>query len=744
MKPSSPKDFRTEGYGQVEVQWGKERGILKGKLFTCSPSFNVIGRFLVTKTRGGHFNLKTIAGENYDYRKKDETTIHLRDMEHFVRELGWFTTSKSLLKAALYQKAPISVINFRNTNLFREHNLESHCDYFRVEFEVSVRLAFGNQDAIRKLSGEQLRTVHHLLRTTPWELWFHKRTKEFNLKELRYKEFNLYRARFNIKTPPPMMMTAYRLYSYLKDCREMGGNEVFDRATLFERFLGDPTWGPRARENADSRRLEAALEFLMYRGLKEAFPGKIVFERDIFVNRGIATGLQMMRGDPRLREGSQTPCMPSAQLTEIQKRAIQHVHRNKVTFLQGAPGTGKTEVLVGIMTHFAAPLVVTYVGMMVDALQGRFGKRSETASTIHYVCCTAEALDEEKRNEWLSQFDLIVIDEGSNVDTKLFSRLIRQTASYSSRLVIVGDLNQIYPIKPGAPFSSLVRRYPEHTFTLDENKRVDPDALSLAVASENIVRGREVQFNVSEALTLNENPSRETLEGILRRLVHSPDDIMTMQLVTLRNVERNMLNKWTEEILLERRILTKRPDQQVFIDGISYFPGKKVMFTKNVKEDGVRNGELGQILSVARNPVMITLTNGKQIKDPKYISPGYATTCNKSQGSEWTSIVFWMYENPNPFFTREYAYVAVSRARKQCIVVGTMESFQSICARKAPDRDCLLSYYLKDVSIPFCATDDVVLKKAAHLTLLPIDVPAVPLFPTKTTTADKRKKLDIS
>lgn len=749
IKPFTPKDFRELEEGHFRVKWdnGQKEGQLWGKPLTCSPSFYICGRFSVEKMRTGTWRVQMVSGVEYEYKKKTPTIIGHEDARHFIQELEWATPGKKQLRDTLMQccNFPISVEEFKRKPFFKEHELDTHCDFFRMDYEIPLRVAMGGQSqAIRKLTGDQLSEVFFILEKMPWKLWFYEYCKPFGLKEMTYKNFNTYRFRYPCKLNHPMMLTALRFYGYLKDCREKHGNEVFDKNTLFKSYLNDQEWGRRAFENSDAKRLNDALDFLMCHALDEPFPGKLCMKRDIFHNRVIATALDMIHGTPKLREGNETPCMPSDKLSDIQKSVIQHVHCNKVTFLQGAPGTGKTEVLVGIMTHFRAPLVVTFVGMMVDALQGRFGKRTETASTIHYVCCTAESLELDLKTKWLSQYDLLVIDEGSNVDSKLFYRLMNQTARYMSRLVIVGDLNQIYPIKPGAPFYDLVNRFPSHTFRLSENMRVDPDARDLARASENIVRGdKRVEFN-DTSLRLYPEPTKETLEKVLNEYVKCESDLMMMQIVTLRNKERRMLNTWTEEILLARGLLIKRPGQVVWINKNPYFTGKKVMFTKNVKEDGVRNGELGQVFKVTQDghgKITLVLTNGKEICNPKYIEPGYATTCNKSQGSEWKNILFWTYQDPSPFFTLEYAYVAISRAKKQCIVVGAREWFDAVCSRRAKSRETLLKYYLESVSIESHPYDHVKLKIPSELTLLPIDVPAVPLFPLSDETTKKGKKI---
>jgi exodeoxyribonuclease V alpha subunit len=413
--------------------------------------------------------------------------------------------------------------------------------------------------------------------------------------------------------------------------------------------------------------------------------------------------------------------------------------------LEGAPGTGKTEVLVKILEEFQAPLIVTYVGMMVDALQKRFGGRVETANTIHFITYVQNLNDEEVDN-WLSNFDLIVIDEGSNVDSKLFCRLLKAIPN-ATRLLICGDLGQIYPIKPGCPFSDLSKRYPDHTFCLVENKRVDKDSLLLAESCTLIRQDKTQQIcfdtEALQFLERKEDQEKEEIQNILFKQfkITRETDIMDFQIVVLTNNDRFRMNQLTEKLLLEEHILRKTSTTKVGY--IEIFKGKKIQFTKNTKPkegDPVKNGELGQILSFKKHKdgVLVYLINNKTIffhtndgVDPTTVIDGYASTCNKAQGSEWKFILFNIYSNPYHMFTKEYPYVAISRAKKKCVIIADKKDvFYELCKYKAKERKTILQFYLKDPSfdLPLLPYSHIPLKDPKTLSLLPPDKKAVPIL----------------
>ena len=51
-------------------------------------------------------------------------------------------------------------------------------------------------------------------------------------------------------------------------------------------------------------------------------------------------------------------------------------------------------------------------------------------------------------------------------------------------------------------------------------------------------------------------------------------------------------------------------------------------------------------------------------------------------------------------WTREYPYVAISRAKEQCIIIGTEEELLYMCERKAQKRHTFLAYLLQTLDLP--------------------------------------------
>jgi hypothetical protein len=759
--------------------------------------------------------------------KRNPTLITLDDVNYMITELNTINPPELRIQMfdVLGSKNQCTPTEFKAIPAYATLQMQYHCEYFRADLELPLRVAFGGK-AIRKILPKiepcQLEKLYKHLTTKPWELCFAKWLEPYNgLKEITLERFKDYLSQYpwnpdgkGRRQIPQYFMTAIRLYDWIKKQRKNSGREIFRLDTLFKEYCSSSKFQyQHAIEVGDDRFAQVACDYLRYQAMEEVQTGaerqsgpkdrgdpvgetgeggdRVILGaerqgsqqegnpvveipklygiiKDVKNNKRLIKCLEklVVRGvhfNILPRSGPHTPCHSSTTLTETQKRTVKHVFKNPFTFLEGGPGTGKTEVLVKILEEFSAPLVVTRVGMMVNALQERFGKRVETARTIHNVVYTYR-FNKLAKEKLFPAFDIAVIDEGSNVDTELLADFLECLPNVV-RLLVCGDLGQIYPIEVGAPFQDLTRRYREHTFALLENKRVNPNARILAesCALLRAERYKEIQFNTTEALLFWRRSFPADCEQHLARAlfvefgVRTPEDTMEMQILVLTNADRQYWNNLTEKLLLERGVLRKKRTETVWVGTTEMYPGKKIQFTKNTKEEpegefsSVKNGELGQVQSVTSSAdgYVIVLTTGKKVFcsssgddtviDPKTICAGYASTCNKAQGSEWKNILFHIYNDPYEGFTREFPYVALSRAKNRCIVMGESEEvFYKVCKKAAPIRDTILNQYLMSDSydLPMVEFDTVQLKDPTTLQLLSLDEFAVPILPPVSLTSE--------
>ena len=156
-----------------------------------------------------------------------------------------------------------------------------------------------------------------------------------------------------------------------------------------------------------------------------------------------------------------------------QRQAVELAARTGVLPLTGGPGTGKTTSTRGIVALFEG------MGLQVLLLAptGRAAKRMSElcrreAQTIHralgmtYNELTGETVFKKNGKEPL-EAEAVIVDEMSMVDVSLFSALLRALRP-GTRLVLVGDADQLPSVGAGNVFSDLIRSKKIETVFLRE------------------------------------------------------------------------------------------------------------------------------------------------------------------------------------------------------------------------------------------------------------------------------------
>ena len=147
--------------------------------------------------------------------------------------------------------------------------------------------------------------------------------------------------------------------------------------------------------------------------------------------------------------------------------------RQGVVILTGGPGTGKTTAVRGIV----ALLEKMGLEILLAAPTGRAAKRmseltGREAQTIHRMLgmnwseSTGEVTFAKSEKELL-EADAVILDEMSMVELTLFDALLRALRP-GTRLVLVGDADQLPSVGAGNVFSDLIRSGKVETVFLRE------------------------------------------------------------------------------------------------------------------------------------------------------------------------------------------------------------------------------------------------------------------------------------
>jgi exodeoxyribonuclease V alpha subunit len=348
--------------------------------------------------------------------------------------------------------------------------------------------------------------------------------------------------------------------------------------------------------------------------------------------------------------------------------------------------------------------------------------------------------------------DVVIVDEASMIGLELLQGLLEALAS-ETRLVLLGDADQLPSVEPGAAFRELVTGLPEATVTLRESYRMDPRQ----------PRGRHILL---QAERINDPARTGELwgeEGIRRGSLEDASGQGGVWLVEPQSPKRHwmaaFLERWMQERLLagagpaawrgrvlpplhhgahgwEEGDLERARNLLAHFDGFRllcpvnegpdlcgveplnrhlhalaieaadtlewqprFIAGEPVMVLANDPRRGLFNGDQGVVLPVQRGEgrphLEAIFPRGESLVGyalpslQDSLGQAYAMTVHKAQGSEFKVLALVMPPAEHPSLTREVLYTALTRAKEEVLLLGAPEAVAAACARSVARRSGL-------------------------------------------------------
>lgn len=396
-------------------------------------------------------------------------------------------------------------------------------------------------------------------------------------------------------------------------------------------------------------------------------------------------------------------------LEEHQLEAVKEAVKNGLLIVTGGPGTGKTTTINTIIRYFEGE----GMDIFLAAPTGRAAKRmSETtgfeARTIHRMLELNGGMEGNagfERNEQNPlETDVIIIDEMSMVDISLMYSLLKAIVA-GTRLVLVGDVNQLPSVGPGSVLKDMISSGRFHTVKLQKIFR-QASTSDIIVNAHKINKGEEVTLdNKSMDFFFLKRYEADkiinvTLQLIKQKLPKFVDaseydiQVLTPMRKGLLGVER--LNGILQMYLNppDKRKREKEHGNRIFREG------DKVMQIKNnyqiewevrsrfgisiEKGTGIFNGDTGIIEEINEfaETMTISFDEGRMVeysfKLLEELELAYAVTIHKSQGSEYPAVVIPLLSGPRMLLNRNLLYTAVTRAKKCVTIVGDDKTFNEM------------------------------------------------------------------
>jgi exodeoxyribonuclease V alpha subunit len=376
----------------------------------------------------------------------------------------------------------------------------------------------------------------------------------------------------------------------------------------------------------------------------------------------------------------------SIDLAPSQADALRRALCSRVLVITGGPGVGKTTLVNSILSLLRAKKVKC----LLCAPTGRAAKRlSETtgleAKTIHRLLEYQNGGFSKNASNPLD-CDLLVADETSMMDVHLMSKLL-QALPARAHLILVGDVDQLPSVGPGAVLGDIIRSGRVSVVRLTEIFR-QASSSRIIVNAHRINSGEMPDAEKDSDFFFIEREDPESVPPTILELVADRiprkwklDPRRDIQVLCPMN--RGSLGTLQMNRVLQDSLNPKRNgDPVVEKFGWEFRARDKVIQTRNNYDKEVFNGDIGEVLKIDdfEREVVIGFDGRDVVYDFNEldeVSLAYAITIHKSQGSEFPVIVMPLAMQHYLLLQRNLVYTGITRGRRLVVLVGQKKALQT-------------------------------------------------------------------
>lgn len=429
-------------------------------------------------------------------------------------------------------------------------------------------------------------------------------------------------------------------------------------------------------------------------------------------NEDIATFVKSNKGD---------------KINDEQLAAIINGCKNHISIITGGPGTGKTTTITmllrallqfGDAKQIANEIVLAAptgraAQRISEAVRNEIGSeeiehadllRAIPSKTIHDLLSQSFSTELTFRHNATNilHYKTIIIDEASMIDNKLFESFLA-AVDKNSRIVIVGDPQQLPSVNAGNMLQTLIRQFDgtENITRLTKTYRASGgvgDIYDIAKTKQLLEKQRAAA------------PAEGKLNYVWdeKQKPYYFYDSASYTATDYVKAVRNWINKFINEIgfnsLLHEedskiKILKQLEQAQALSvlrsgpEGCNYINEKlfealcrhekqrfpsfyPIIITANNSALGLTNGQMGIVLRGEFNRYHAYFLDGESVRSFPYenlpaFEKAYVITVHKSQGSQYKNVLLLLpSKGDSPLLTQSIVYTAVTRAKNTVTVLG--------------------------------------------------------------------------
>jgi len=398
-------------------------------------------------------------------------------------------------------------------------------------------------------------------------------------------------------------------------------------------------------------------------------------------------------------------------LNKLQTVAYDQICANAVSVLNGPPGTGKSELVKVLIEELGAQNVMVFCPTHKAANVIRKDVNDGAVDTIHYITHLFGYSDARKLKAMRETADpldrcykfihsearVVVVDEASMVSLSLlagFLGVLKHHFPCVDTIVFSGDTNQLQSIEPGDVLQDIADAFPHATTTLDENMRSKGSVIFDNCKS--VIEGRFEDLKYDNHFRLETKVT--AMAGLLRANQHGAE----VHAMAHTNEGVCQINQELEDSLgITKIIFGEKVDDSagrtfhkndVFICNNIKFENGFEIVSKDAR-DWKSEDLKAMCTSRDAHEALVEMRVDAEENNVKFnaktiggiISPGYASTVHKYQGSQAKAIYIFL--RGSPYCNRNFLYTAMSRAREDVVIVElSSNAIRNSIARERPER----------------------------------------------------------
>lgn len=394
---------------------------------------------------------------------------------------------------------------------------------------------------------------------------------------------------------------------------------------------------------------------------------------------------------------------PTLDLNPQQEKAVRKSFQYKISVIGGGAGTGKThtigEILIESRQKRMKVVLCAPTGKAARRMEESLKKTLQKygiemkieARTLHrllgYNGYKFQYTDDHWREEYGNmEADIVIVDETSMVDVNLAYHLFRAYDDKKTTIVLVGDYHQLPPVGPGCLLRDLVEQ----------------ESVPITILNDVVRQAGILKTNCTEILSGKMSPTCEPDANgeVPWQLINQFSSASELIMWLCATFEQLITQYPTLDIIRHVQFLAPQKSGDVGVNNINFkmqeiyqrvknkrdivntnegkrqgfYPGDKIIQTKNNYDIDIMNGNIGQIININGDTMNVLFDGQDQVIEMdrfgSSIQLAYCLTIHKSQGSEFPFVILVVHKAHSFMHTRNLIYTGATRCKKKLIIVG--------------------------------------------------------------------------